>query len=1132
MYPSVLDACRGFVRSLRSKVEQAGGGRARVDHFSDFLTALTADAVVKCAIGLDMRNVARLSRGEPPHAFIPAFRFGLKYAAGGATSSDLPAAVRYNPLVSNARALSEKYEDAKRTCAEIVEDMVERTRLGELGGCGGDGSCPSGSGNRADTVSSASSPGGGGGTSVLATMLNDRAPNGKLIRLGAIQGHVLNLMIAGHETTAATIGFVVYYLSRHPEWERRVVDEARTVLAGRTEPAAADLRRLVVAEAVFREALRLHPPVVVLTRDASADTTLAQGRYVVRRGQRVMCLLPALHRRDDVWGSGSGYPDPEAFDPSRFIPGDERAKGRPANAFSPWGFGQRACIGSQFALMEAKCLLCLLYSQLCVGTPEGYVAVPSTADGGAAPVPKGLSVLLYPRAGAPDVAAAAAAADGTAEGTKAEAAVAPASAAPAASSAAPPVRSIPIRILYGSNGGTCESFASSLAQRAAQLGFSATAEPLDAAADGSLAAPAGGGGKGAAVAIVTATYNGMPPDNAAKFMKWLEGLEKSEGEGATPSLLSDLRYAVFGVGNSQWNLTYLKVAKAVDVGLAAAGAQRVRAFEGADVDGAGAADAFEDWARALLEGAQAAAGVGGGASPPGTERPARSGPPPRVRLDMLPAGAPALSSAAEVVRQARRAGGIDAPEFSGEGYHPLAVTAATQLLASSPGVSPPAAPAAASAAAAPQQQQQQQQQQQRATVHLEVELPPGLTYQAGDHFELIPRNAAPLVDSALELIGLGGEEPVAWTPINVAGAKGGPARGIVAAGRAAAAGGDASSAVEGAIKQQPVTARAVLGHLADLSAPCSRRLVAALAAAARCPPEAEALGVLASDDGYASGVALPRLSLVDLLSRFKSVDARAALGASPPGGEGGEGGERPLLEAFVNAHPRLVPRYYSISSSPKAGANRATITVGLVQLITKAGRQHRGPGSGLAHDCRPGDEVVGTVRRLQSTFRYPSEKPETPVVMVGPGTGVAPMIGFLEEREALMRAGKNLGKAVLFFGCRGRADFIFKERLEQWVASGVLTTLHVAMSREDDEHGRRGYVQDWIAKEAVNLWPLLDRENGIVYVCGDARSMAPEVRRSFAGVAASAGGRSQAAAEAFVGAMLEGNRYLEDVWAG
>ena len=203
-----------------------------------------------------------------------------------------------------------------------------------------------------------------------------------------------------------------------------------------------------------------------------------------------------------------------------------------------------------------------------------------------------------------------------------------------------------------------------------------------------------------------------------------------------------------------------------------------------------------------------------------------------------------------------------------------------------------------------------------------------------------------------------------------------------------------------------------------------------------------------------------------------------------------------------------------------------------MQLITKAGRQHRGPGSGLAHDCRPGDEVVGTVRRLQSTFRYPSEKPETPVVMVGPGTGVAPMIGFLEEREALMRAGKNLGKAVLFFGCRGRADFIFKERLEQWVASGVLTTLHVAMSREDDEHGRRGYVQDWIAKEAVNLWPLLDRENGIVYVCGDARSMAPEVRRSFAGVAASAGGRSQAAAEAFVGAMLEGNRYLEDVWAG
>lgn len=1152
MYPSVLDACRGFVRALRGRVERAGGGRARIDRFSDFLTALTADAVVKCAIGLDMRNVARLSGGEPPHAFIPAFRFGLKYASGGANSSDLPASVRYNPLVSNSRALAEKYEEAKATCESIIDDMIERTRLGELSGCGD----ISKSGNKVDNASSASSP-SNGNTSVLATMLNDRAPNGKLIRLGAIQGHVLNLMIAGHETTAATLGFVIHYLSRHPEWEAKVVEEARAVLAGRTEPAASDLRKLVVTEAVFREALRLHPPVVVLTRDASADTTLAQGKYVVRRGQRVMCLLPALHRRDDVWGSGSGYPDPGTFDPSRFLPGDERAKSRPPSAFSPWGFGQRACIGSQFALMEAKCLLCLLYSQLCVETPEGYEAVPSTVDGGAAPVPKGLSVLLYPRAGAPEVAAAAAAAEeketevGGGEAKAVAAAAAATAAAPAASpaSSAAPTRSIPIRILYGSNGGTCESFASSLAQRASQLGFAATAESLDAAADGSLTVPASSAAgdsstKGAAVAIITATYNGAPPDNAAKFMKWLASVtEKKPGSAAESAAapLYNLRYAVFGVGNSQWNLTYLKVAKAIDVGLAAAGAQRVRAFEGADVDGAGAAEAFEDWACALLEGAQAAAGVEG-SSAAATKPLSSSSPPPRVKLEMLPPVTPALSSAPEVVRLARSAGGMDAPDFAGEGYHSLKVT---QLLASSasasaspPAASPRAAAAAAAPAAAPAAAAAAPQQQ-RATVHLEVELPAGLAYQAGDHFELIPRNAAPLVDAALELVGLKGDEPVAWTPVNVAGATGGPARGIVAAGRAAATAGKSSGwsnghLPEGVIRQQPVTARAVLEHLADLSAPCSRRLVAALAAASQCPPEAAALKALASDDGYASGVALPRLSLVDLLSRFKSVDAAAALEASPAAAAAADGRseERPFLEAFINAHPRLVPRYYSISSSPKTQENRATITVGLVQFITKAGRQHRGPGSGLAHDCKPGDEIVGTVRRLQSTFRYPSEKPETPVVMVGPGTGVAPMIGFLEEREALLKAGKKLGKAVLFFGCRGRADFIFKDRLERWVESGVLTTLHVAMSREEDEEGRKGYVQDWIAKEAVNLWPLLEKENGVVYVCGDARAMAPEVRRSFAGVAASAGGRSQAAAEAFVGAMLEGHRYLEDVWAG
>ena len=184
---------------------------------------------------------------------------------------------------------------------------------------------------------------------------------------------------------------------------------------------------------------------------------------------------------------------------------------------------------------QAKCLLCLLYSQLCLGTPEGYVAIPSTVEGGAAPVPKGLSVLLYPRAGAPEVAAAAEeeAKAAAAAASSSDAAAAAAPSAPASSSAAAPApaaaHSIPLRILYGSNGGTCEAFASSLAQRAAQLGFAATAEPLDAAADGSLAAE-GGSTKGAAVAIITATYNGMPPDNAAKFLKWLASLE-SDGKG-------------------------------------------------------------------------------------------------------------------------------------------------------------------------------------------------------------------------------------------------------------------------------------------------------------------------------------------------------------------------------------------------------------------------------------------------------------------------------------------------------------------------------------------------------------------------------------------------------------------------
>ena len=169
------------------------------------------------------------------------------------------------------------------------------------------------------------------------------------------------------------------------------------------------------------------------------------------------------------------------------------------------------------------------------------------------------------------------------------------------------------------------------------------------------------------------------------------------------------------------------------------------------------------------------------------------------------------------------------------------------------------------------------------------------------------------------------------------------------------------------------------------------------------------------------------------------------------------------------------------------------------------------------------------MRALQSSFKLPADA-TAPVIMVGPGTGVAPMHGFLEDRASVVasKGTAAVGPAALYFGCRNDDDYIFKDELEAWRESGVLTSLRVAFSRKAD--AAKVYVQDLIVADAAAVWRLLAHPAARVYVCGDARRMAPDVRRAFGRVAEVAGGRSNGAA--FVDALVEEGRYLEDVWAG
>ena len=150
------------------------------------------------------------------------------------------------------------------------------------------------------------------------------------------------------------------------------------------------------------------------------------------------------------------------------------------------------------------------------------------------------------------------------------------------------------------------------------------------------------------------------------------------------------------------------------------------------------------------------------------------------------------------------------------------------------------------------------------------------------------------------------------------------------------------------------------------------------------------------------------------------------------------------------------------------------------------------------------------------------------MIMIGPGTGVAPFRGFLQERAALKQRGVPVGESMLFFGCRDPLqDFLYEDELRGFEAMGV-TRLFSAFSREPGKP--KAYVQQAIKERSADVWRLLQQE-AIVFVCGDASRMAPDVRQAFMGVFQQRTGTTAADAQAWIAGLAASQRYLEDIWA-
>lgn len=226
-------------------------------------------------------------------------------------------------------------------------------------------------------------------------------------------------------------------------------------------------------------------------------------------------------------------------------------------------------------------------------------------------------------------------------------------------------------------------------------------------------------------------------------------------------------------------------------------------------------------------------------------------------------------------------------------------------------------------------------------------------------------------------------------------------------------------------------------------------------------------------------------------------------------------------DEFVSNLKPLQPRLYSISSSPNAHPDEVHITVGVVQYDTH-GRLHHGVCSGFFARLVQEGSTVPVYMSPSKNFGLPDDT-EKPVIMVGPGTGIAPFRAFLEERRMQGSAGKNW----LFFGNpHESSDFLYKSEIESMMSDGVLTRLDTAFSRDQD---KKVYVQNRMVEQAEEIFTWL-QDGGYFYVCGDAKRMAKDVHEALHTIAQTAGGMNETEAAEFIQKLQAEKRYQRDVY--
>jgi NADPH-ferrihemoprotein reductase len=666
-------------------------------------------------------------------------------------------------------------------------------------------------------------------------------------------------------------------------------------------------------------------------------------------------------------------------------------------------------------------------------------------------------------------------------------------------------------IFYGSQTGTAEEYAIRLAKEAkSKFGISSlVCDPEEYDFENLDQLPAD-----SAAIFVMATYGeGEPTDNAVTLTQNLadESFEFTNGSHTLPGL----KYVVFALGNKTYE-HYNLIGRNVDKELTKMGAIRIGERGEGDDDKSMEEDYLE-WKDAMWE---------------------------------------AFATAMDV----EEGQGGDAPDFAVTELdsHPqekvylgeLSARALTRTKGIHDAKNPYAAPLSSS-------RELFQDNTNRNCVHAELDIEgSGVTYQHGDHVGIWPSNPDIEVDRLLCALGLYDKKE---TVIGVE---------------------SLDPALAKVPFPVPTTYATVLRHYIDISAVAGRQILGSLSKFAP-NPEAEAVikSLSTNKDEYAQIVHNGCLKLGEVLQYAAGNDLN-----SLPTTQNTTAWPIPF-DIVISAIPRLQPRYYSISSSPKLHPNAIHVTVVVLKYESIASPKLKtkwvyGIGSNFLLNLKyasngESEQLAGTDRQTsinlstptyaiegprgahrqdsiykapihvrRSTFRLPTN-PKSPVIMIGPGTGVAPFRGFVQERVALARRTieKNgpdgladWGRITLFYGCRkSTEDFLYHDEWPRYIEElkGKFV-MHNAFSREPPykPDGGKIYVQDLLWQDRENVAEAIINGKGYVYVCGDAKSMSKAVEETLARILGEAkGGTAEVEGAAEVKLLKERSRLMLDVWS-